>query len=204
MTELLNLDQGIIYTSNVKDVDNTVDSQADNPPDFLDPSSLASAFDWSYQEFDFQTQSIRRFITSVLSCSIFSYLESLHNFINEYESLYSQVNLTASSYYESYLEDYLENCLHSPSYPAEYFYASHVAKVEGVKAIVLEKSGDSEHFITVLSVRDFGVREEIYNIEMKMFDIYEGKEFAFSIMTLPEDRDIDSFISGKNLLYYNR
>lgn len=85
---------------------------------------------------------------------------------------------------------------------SEYTYLELIHGLPSVKAIVCESISNIKHFITVLNKRDIETREEIYKVEMKMFDMYPNKQFQFSIYHFQNQKDLDIFIRNKNILYF--
>lgn len=87
---------------------------------------------------------------------------------------------------------------------AEYTYLELIHGLRSVKAIVCESISDIKHFITILDKRDIETREEIYKVEMKLFDLYPNKQIQFSIYSFQNQKDLDIFIKNKKLLYFER
>lgn len=87
---------------------------------------------------------------------------------------------------------------------SEYTYLELIHGLPSVKAIVCEPISNIKHFITILNKRDIETREEIYRVEMKMFDMYPNKQFQFSIYHFQIQKDLDTFIKNKNILYFEQ
>ncbi len=87
---------------------------------------------------------------------------------------------------------------------SEYTYLELIHGLLSVKAIVCESISNIKHFITILNKRDVETREKIYRVEMKMFDMYPNKQFQFSIYHFQIQKDLDTFIKNKNILYFEQ
>jgi len=85
---------------------------------------------------------------------------------------------------------------------AEDFYTQKVHTFPDVKAVIYERLNNSQHFTTVLNRRNIKTREQIYKIELKMFENYSSEDFQFFVRSIPFKNDIDSYIKNKKLLYY--
>ncbi len=83
----------------------------------------------------------------------------------------------------------------------ESFYLHQVKRLSKVEIILVDNAEETKHFITILNEKSQVTREEIYEIEMRMFDFFETK-LSFSILHLKHSHDILNLIKDKTVLYY--
>jgi hypothetical protein len=129
--------------------------------------------------------------------------------INQYQGY---VNNSQWTVYENTIAGYLNEdqpeihkitlTVDEPAFLPEVFYNQNVHALQDVKAIILERIDDSQCFTAVLSDRNIETREEIYKIELQMFEKFPHGNFRFSVRCIPSKSDIDSYIKTKNLLFY--
>jgi len=81
-------------------------------------------------------------------------------------------------------------------------YLNGIYLLPSVKAVVLESTHDVKHFITVLDKRDLETREKIYEVEMRMFDLYPDEQFDFSVYCIDKKEEIDLMLKNKEILFY--
>lgn len=89
-----------------------------------------------------------------------------------------------------------------PAILPEVYYNQNVHVLRDVNAIIYEKIDESQFFTTILSDRNIETREEIYKVELQMFENFPDGNFRFSVRCIPSKIEIDSYIKSKNLLYY--
>ena len=84
----------------------------------------------------------------------------------------------------------------------EKYYAYEVSKLPNIEAIVFYESENIKRFTTILSKRDIEVREKIYDIELKMIEIYLDFNIYFVIDYITKSTDLNSLITNKRVLYH--
>jgi hypothetical protein len=129
--------------------------------------------------------------------------------INQYQGY---VDDTRWVVYENTIAGYLDEdqpeihqitlAVDEPAFLPEFYYNQNVHALQDVKAIIYERIDASQCFTAVLSDRNIETREEIYKIELQMFENFPHGNFRFSVRCIPNKSDIDSYIKTKNLLYY--
>lgn len=85
-----------------------------------------------------------------------------------------------------------------------YFYLENVKNLDNVEYILKEKTGNSYHFITIINKENEKTRNQIYNVELAMYEKYEKYKkynFKFSIYQVSEEDEINIMIRGKNILF---
>jgi len=88
----------------------------------------------------------------------------------------------------------------------ENFYVQKIYLLANVRAIVCEEFNDVLHFITILDSRNLETREAIYEVELKMFDLFENQRFSFLTVYFKNLKEFNALVQGKHkkILYYSQ
>lgn len=84
----------------------------------------------------------------------------------------------------------------------ETFYLQNVCSLSGIEAITYEDMSGTKYFTTILTERDLLIREKIYDIELKMIELYQNIQFEFSVISLRTPQDLGLLVKNKMILFH--
>ncbi|RLC14968.1 MAG: hypothetical protein DRI57_13620 [Deltaproteobacteria bacterium] len=91
------------------------------------------------------------------------------------------------------------------AYPVPIFpencYVRNVCGLPNIEAVICKNVSGFRHISTILNKRDVETSERIYEIEMKVSELYPDEQFYFTVDWIHEDDDLSLIIRDNEVLF---